>query len=203
MFEVIFDIETKSFFDETGNSDPSRLGVSIVSVYIREVDDNFREISAQMTSFWESQLPDMWSLFRKADRIIGFNTLGFDIPVLKPYAPADFSKLPHFDIYPKIKEVNLGHAASLNRIAKDTLGQSKVDDPANAIKYWRAGDAKSLALLQKYCEADVSLTRDIYDFGLRHKHIKYTDRWNTPRVIPVDFSYPPDLISSQKQTSLF
>lgn len=198
MFELFFDLETQKFFDETGNSDPANLGVSIVSVYYRESGN-----AGQMVSFWEQQIPDMWGLFRKADRIIGFNTLGFDVPVLKPYAPSDFPRFPHFDIYQKIKDFNLGHAASLNRIAKDTLGLSKVDDPANAIKYWRAGDPDSLRLLQKYCEADVALTRDLYDYALNHKHIKYTDRWNNPREIIVDFSYPPDFSPAHKQVSLF
>ena len=199
MFEVFFDIETKSFFDDTGNGDPAQLGVSIVSVYYRDTENN----SGEMVSFWEPQIPDMWGLFRKADRIIGFNTLGFDVPALKSYAPTDFPKMPHFDIYYKIKESNLGHAASLNRIAKDTLGLTKVDDPANAIKYWRAGDDASLALLKKYCEADVSLARDLYNYALTHKHVKYTDRWNTPRQIEVDFSYPPDFSPVHKQVSLF
>ena len=45
MIEVIFDLETKKFFDETGNFDPSGLGVSIVSVYRRELDADFKEIS--------------------------------------------------------------------------------------------------------------------------------------------------------------
>jgi len=198
MFEVFFDLETKSFFDE-GISESSRLGVSIVSVYFRDTENG----DSQMVSFWEHQVPDMWGLFRKADRIVGFNTMGFDVPVLKPYAPTDFSKLPHFDIYLKIKELNDGKAASLNRISKDTLGLTKVDDPANAIRYWQRGDSDSLALLQKYCEADVLLTRDIYDFGRKNKYLRFTDRWNNPRLVPVDFSYPPDFSPPKKQTSLF
>lgn len=199
MFELFFDIESQRFFDETGDNDASKLGVSIVSVYFRESDNQ----AGEMISFWEKDIPDMWLLFRKADRIIGFNTLGFDVPVLKPYAPADFPKFPHFDIYQKIKELNDGRAASLNRIAKDTLGETKTDDPANAILYWRKGDSESLALLKKYCEADVLLTRDIYDFGLKNKYLKFTDRWNTPRTVPVDFSYPPDFSSLEKQATLF
>jgi hypothetical protein len=34
------------------------------------------------------------------------------------------------------------------------------------------------------------ITRDIYDHGLHHRHLKFTDHWNTPRKIDVDFSYP-------------
>lgn len=203
MFEVIFDLETQRFFDDTGNFDPSQLGVSIVSVYSRELDSNLQEVSGSLTSFWESQISDMWTVFRRADRIIGFNSVGFDVPALKPYAPTDFAKFPHFDVYLKIKELNDGRAASLNRIAKETLGNAKVDDPANAVKYWRAGDDASLALLKKYCEADVLLTRDVYDFGLKNKFLKFIDRWNNPRQVPVDFSYPPDFSPSEKQVSLF
>ncbi len=203
MFELIFDLETQRFFDDTGDYDPAKLGVSVVSVYTRNLDLNFSETSGEMRSFWESELGEMWTLFRRADRIIGFNTLGFDIPVLKPYAPSEFIKFPHFDIYNKIKELNDGRAASLNRIARETIGSVKVDDPANAIKYWRAGDPTSLSLLKKYCEADVILTRDVYDFGLKNKHLKFIDRWNNPRTVTVDFSYPPNFSPSEKQTSLF
>ncbi len=202
MQEVIFDLETKSFFTDTGNSDASQLGASVVSVYVRELDDAFSEVSGQMYSFWEPQFPDMWKFFREADRIIGFNTVNFDIPVLKPYAPSDFPKFSHFDIYQKIKEVNDGRAASLNAIAKDTLERGKIDSGANAVNYWQKGDPESLALLKKYCEADVLLTRDIYDFGLKQGYLKFTDRWNNSRVVKVDFSYPADLVS-QKQISFF
>ena len=202
LIELFFDIETKTFFDETGNSDPAQLGASIVSVYHRRLGPDLLEIAGEMRSFWDSELHDMWHLFRSAHRVIGFNTINFDIPVLKPIAPADFAKLPHFDIYQKIRDLNEGRAASLNRIAKDTLGIGKVDDPANAIMYWKKHDPESLALLKKYCEADVALTRDIYDYGRKHGHLKFTDKWNTPRQVPVDFSYPPDLIATA-QPSLF
>lgn len=202
MFEVIFDIETKNWFSDTNSSDPSGLGVSIVSVYFRELDSNLLETSGTMTSFWENEIPDMWHLFRQADRIIGFNSLGFDVPVLRPLAPSDFSTWSHFDIYKTIKDQNLGKAAGLDAIAKDTLGTGKIDSGENAIMYWRKGDPESLALLKKYCEADVEITKNLYDFALKHSFLKFTDRWNTPRTVQVDFSYPKDY-ASQKQVSLF
>lgn len=202
VYEVIFDLETQRFFDETGNNDPAELGVSIVSVYRRRLSEELVEIEGEMMSFWEKELEKMWKLFREADRVIGFNTLGFDVPALKPYAPPDFAKLPHFDIYAKIKEQNDGRAAGLNKIAKDTLGSAKVDDPANAIKYWQSGDDESLRLLKKYCEADVLLTRDIYDFGVKNKFLKFTDKWNNPRTATVDFAYPQKA-KSTAQPSLF
>ena len=97
--EVFFDVETKKFFDETGTYDPGDLGISIVSVYLRTIDDQLNEIHGQITSFWEDDFAKMWPIFESAKRIIGFNTKRFDIPALRPYAPSHFPKLPHFDIY--------------------------------------------------------------------------------------------------------
>ena len=194
--EVFWDVETKSWFDETGGNDPGKLGVSVVSVYWRN------ENESRMQSFWEKDFDGMWKLFRDADRIIGFNTLGFDIPAMRPYAPTEFAKWPHFDILDKIKTANFGRGASLNAIAKDTLGTAKIDSGANAVMYWKKGDAESLGLLKKYCEADVAITCDIYDFAMKNKFLKFTDHWNNPRTVEVDFSYPPDH-SLAKQSSLF
>jgi DEAD/DEAH box helicase domain-containing protein len=199
--EVIFDLETQKFFDETGTSDPGDLGVSIVCLYSRKLDENFQEIEGSMQSFWEDDLENMWKYFRGMDRIIGFNSISFDVPALKPYAPPDFVKLPHFDIIEHVKEA-FGHRVSLNKIAKDTLGDAKTDSGANAVMYWQKHDSESLKKLKSYCEADVRITTAVYDYGLKNSHLKFTDHWNTPRQIPVDFSYPKDQ-SSSAQPSLF
>ena len=42
--EVIFDIETKKIFEDIGSNDPAGLGVSIVSLYKRILDENFNEV---------------------------------------------------------------------------------------------------------------------------------------------------------------
>lgn len=200
MWEVIFDLETKRFFDETQTRDPADLGVSVLSLYRRELDENYQEITGEMKSFWEKDFDGMWKIFQGADRIIGFNSINFDVPVLKPYAPANFAKLPHFDILSVIKEIQ-GRRTSLNSIAKLTLGDTKVDVGANAIKYWNEGTKASLAKLQYYCEMDVDITKRIYDFGLKNKYLKYIDHWNNPREVSVDFSYTKN--TAAPQPSLF
>lgn len=199
--EVIFDLETQTWFDQTGTNDPRDLKVSLVSLYQRQLDENLQEVSGQMHSFWEHELDQMWKYFRSADRIIGFNSINFDVPVLGPYAPVGFSKLPHFDILDQVREVS-GRRVSLNKIARDTLGTTKIDSGANAVIYWQKHDTQSLDKLKHYCQADVAITRDVYDFGLQNKYLKYTDHWNNPRRIEVDFSYPKDAATSA-QPSLF
>ena len=201
LFEVIFDTETKKFFDDIEGYDASKLGVSITSVYSRTLDENLKEVEGKMESFWEKEFPEMFKLFEKADRIVGFNSIGFDVPALSPYLPPHWSKLKHFDILSQIKNAT-GKRMSLNSLAKGTLGTAKNDTGENAIKYWNAGDPESLAKLKKYCEMDVAITRDIYDNVLKNGFLKYIDFWNETREIKLDFSYPKPEFSNI-QHSLF
>lgn len=199
--EVIFDVETKKLFSEIKGDDPGDLGVSLVSVYSRKLDKDLNEVEGKMKSFWEDELETMWPLFQNTGRIIGFYTLGFDVPALKPYVNFPFSKLDHFDILAKVK-ISLGRRIGLAALAEETLGAGKTDNGMNAVLYWKSGTKNNLEKLRKYCEADVLLTRDLYDFGLHNGYLKYKDKWNTPRKIEIDFTYSPDE-NKAKQEGLF
>lgn len=188
-FEVIFDTETKKFFDEVPENNPALLGVSITSVYSRTLDDNLNEVEGVMRSYWEDEFPEMFKLFEKADRIIGFNSFGFDIAALSPYLPPHWSKLNHFDILDEMKKVE-GKRMSLDSIAKATLGTTKNDVGENAIKYWNEHSKESLAKLKKYCEMDVEITTKVYDFALKNNYLKYKDFWNEIHDVKIDFTYP-------------
>ena len=55
--EVFFDIETQKLFEEINTFNPADLGVSLVSVYKRELDDkSFIETKGEMYSFFEKDL---------------------------------------------------------------------------------------------------------------------------------------------------
>jgi len=256
--EVFFDVETKKLFGDIEGFNPADLGVSIVSVYSRKIDESFSGeqnrtieghtvlsvVEGKMQSFWEKDFDEspslrrernpsrrrqslwrrsteakyssrssagirpgyfakgdkMWPLFQSADRIIGFNSLGFDIPALSPYTNFPFQKLPHFDIMQKVK-CFFGHRIALDAIAKETLDREKTDVGINAVYYWQKGDKESLEKLKKYCEADVLITRDIYDYALQNGHLLLKDKWNTLQKVEVDFSYPKD--TPTKQAGLF
>lgn len=200
--EIIFDIESQRLFNEVEGNEPSKLGVSIVSLYIRQMNEDQSEISGEIKSFWEHELEDMWPLFANANRIIGFNTLKFDVPVLLPYAPENFSKLPHFDMMTVVKN-KLGHYLSLSTLAKHTLGRDKTDVGTNAVLYWKNHDEESLRKLKQYCEDDVMITKELYDYGVHNKHLKYMDNWNTVQSFDVDFSYPKEVIDASRQIGLF
>jgi DEAD/DEAH box helicase domain-containing protein len=198
--EVIFDIETKKLFEEIETNNPADLGVSVVSLYKRKLDKNLNEIEGEMFSFWENDFDKLWTAMSGADRIIGFNSNSFDVPALIPLSPIDLRKMTHFDILEKVKEV-LGFRLSLDSIARETLGQTKSDVGTNAVKYWNEGTEESLNKLRKYCEMDVMITKNVYDFGMKNGHLKYKDKWNTPRNFEVDFSYPKK--TEEAQMGLF
>jgi len=199
--EVIFDLETKKLFRETGTFDPAQLGVSIMSLYVREVSEHQEELSGKLLSFWEHELGKSWEIFMKAKRIVGFNSLKFDVQVLKPYAPETFVRLPHFDMLALLRE-KLGHGLSLEALATATLDREKTDVGTQAVAYWQSGKPEDRKRLQAYCEADVILTRDLYDHAVRYKELKYKDKWNTIRTVAVDFSYSKDVIDSSRQIGL-
>ena len=48
---------------------------------------------------------------------------------------------------------------------------------------------------------DVLITRDIYDFVIKNKHVLFKDKWNTLRKVELDFSYPEE--TQEKQAGLF
>src|SRR4030042_1723397 len=152
--EVFFDVETKKLFGDVAENDPALLGVSVVSVYSRTIDEDLKETEGKIQSFWENEFDNMWPIFQESDRIIGFNSLGFDVPALKPYTNFPFNKLPHFDIMAMVKDT-FGRRIPLDAIARETLDRQKTDTGLNAVYYWQKGDKESLEKLQKYCEADV------------------------------------------------
>ncbi|MEK7060711.1 MAG: ribonuclease H-like domain-containing protein [Patescibacteria group bacterium] len=200
--EVIFDVETQKLFSQISTNDPADLLISIVSAYVREVDEYQHELRGEMKSFWVSELDDLWPIMASAKRIIGFNTIKFDIPALARHAPDTFAKMPHLDIMQSVRSA-LGHSLSLSKLAQSTLNKDKTDVGTNAVEYWKNHDEASLAKLKYYCEADVLLTKELYDYGVVNKHLKYMDNFNNVQSFPVDFSYPKEVIDASRQIGLF
>ena len=169
---------------------------------MREVDEYQHELRGEMKSFWVSELSLLWPIMADAKRIIGFNTIKFDVPALSAHAPEAFAKMPHLDIMQSVRSA-LGHSLSLSKLAQHTLEKDKTDVGTNAVGYWNKHDDESLTKLQYYCEADVLLTKELYDYGVVNKHLKYMDNFNNVQSFPVDFSYPKEIIDASRQIGLF
>lgn len=173
--EVVFDIETQNTYQEVGARDNALLKVSLVGAYFYSTDS--------YEAFTEAELPKLWASFERAERLIGYNTHGFDLPVLAKYYPGDVRKFASLDLMAEI-EKHLGFRVKLDDVAQATLGIGKSGNGLQAVEYFRTGDMEKL---KEYCLQDVKVTRLLYEFGRDHGKLFYVDRLGRRLEIPVDF----------------
>ncbi|MBI4458013.1 ribonuclease H-like domain-containing protein [Candidatus Uhrbacteria bacterium] len=173
--EIVLDIETQNSFADVGKYDPTLLKVSLVGVYVSATDTYL--------SFLEHELSQMWPLLESADRIIGYNIIGFDFPVLNQYYAGDLGKFASLDIMYEI-EKKIGFRVKLDDVAQATLGVGKSGHGLQAIEFFRRGEIDKL---RDYCLMDVKITKEVYEAGLRERTVKYKDRAGNLVSVPVDF----------------
>lgn len=182
--EIVFDIET------IGNiRDLSTMKITVVSIYRYETDSYH--------SFEVHELGQLWPILETSDRLIGYNSEHFDLPILNRYYPGDLGQLPHLDLLKVIKESS-GKRFKLDDIAKATLGIQKSADGLQAMEWFKQGE---LQKIKDYCEQDVKVTKDVYDFGVAQSHVKITTLTGEEQQIPVDFSFPDNDHSQATATS--
>lgn len=178
MAELVFDIETQTAnftFDEAGLK-TARISVVVVYDYA----------DGQYKTFMEENIAELWPLMEKADRVIGYNIVHFDLPVLNNYYSGDLLKLPNLDLIIPVREA-LGFRLKLNDIAKATLKIEKSADGLQAVKWWAEGNVENI---KKYCEQDVRVTKDIYEFGRKNKQLFYSNLQGALMTFPVNFDPP-------------
>jgi DEAD/DEAH box helicase domain-containing protein len=175
MRKLVFDIETRNTFEEAGGRDPLLLDISIVVVYDYQVDKYY--------SYTQEELPKLWPLIEQADLLIGFNSDYFDIPLLNKYYPGDLTKITSLDILAEVRK-SLGKRISLDMIAAGTLNRGKISHGLEAVEWWKQGRVDDI---RKYCEEDVRITKDVYDYARTHNHLKYK-LVNEIKEFPIDAS---------------
>jgi DEAD/DEAH box helicase domain-containing protein len=163
MRRITFDIETKNFFHDVGSNDPSALDISVVCIH-DSADDSYQ-------SFLEKDFPRLWPILEKADALVTWNGDHFDIPLLNKYYPGDLTKLRSIDLMKEIKNV-VGRRLKLDTVAEATLGINKSGNGYEAVHWWNTGEIDKII---KYCMDDVKITKDIYEYALKHGKLKYKD----------------------------
>ena len=192
--QIVLDVETKRTFEDVGGYFPEKLGVSYVGLCIRE---NMHD-QGEMLGFFEDELPKLFSLLEKAELLIGFNIRGFDLETLRPYYSGSIEAFQVLDLLERIKDA-VGHRVSLDAVATQTLGTSKIGHGLDAIRYFNNKEFDKLA---EYCLKDVEITRDVYDVGRRTGKIKFTNKWNRLIETAVDFSFSPPAMHGVQMTLL-
>lgn len=176
--EIVFDIETQNTFAQV-NNDMKKFKISVVSIYRYETDS--------FESFTENELGRLWPILEKADRLIGYNSEHFDIPILMNYYLGDLTKIPHLDLLKEIKN-SLGIRLKLDDVAKATLDDvQKSADGMQAIRWWQEGKIDEI---KKYCEQDVSVTKQVYEFGRDNRQLFYKTLTGDTVPFAINFSIP-------------
>ena len=163
MRKIVFDIETMNFFDTVASNDPAALDMSCVCIHDSETD--------KYSSFTQENLKELWPILEKADVLIGFNSDHFDIPILNKYDSGDLTKIKSLDLLKEVKN-SLGRRIKLDSIAEGTLGRNKTGHGSDAMVWWKAGQKQKVI---DYCIEDVRITKDIYEYALKNKSLKYMD----------------------------
>ena len=171
--EIVLDIET---YGDIRNYD--NLKVTVCSIYEYEHD--------RYTSFDEHQLNELWPILEKADRIIGYNSLHFDIPILNRFYAGDLLQFGQLDLLKVIKD-SAGKRFKLDDIAKATLQIAKSADGLQAIRWYEEGKIEEI---KEYCEQDVKVTKEVYEFGKSNRMLYYPTLTGDIMPIAVDFSAP-------------
>ena len=174
--EIVLDIETQNTFEEVGGYFTDKLKVSLVGVYYYE--------TGVYESYLEADLPALFQRLEKGGRIIGYNSISFDMPVLNNYYTGDLLKLPQLDILREI-EKELGHRIKLDDVAKATLGTSKSAHGLQAVTWWKQGKIDEI---REYCLQDVKVTMEVYEFGLKNGYILFDNRRGERQAVRVNFA---------------
>ena len=173
---VVFDLETqRSFAEVGGRSQFHRLGVSVGVAY-RYDREEFLVVT-------EDRISELIDLLLEATLVVGYNIRGFDYEVLRAYTDEDLHKLPTLDLMFDLEQ-RLGFRPKLDSVASATLGETKIADGMQALEWWQLGEVDRII---EYCQEDVRVTRDLYDFGKRHRWVQVARFGGSPRRVEVDW----------------
>jgi DEAD/DEAH box helicase domain-containing protein len=161
--KITFDIETSNTFQQAGSADPAALNLSVICVHDSETDE--------YSTYLQEELSQLWPLIEKADMLIGYNSDHFDIPLLNKYYSGDLTRIKSLDILKEIRN-SLGRRIKLDSVAEGTLGRKKIGHGLDAITWWRDGEVEKV---KKYCQEDVKITKEIYEYALKNGALKYKD----------------------------
>ncbi len=174
---LYFDLETQKSADDVGgwgNTHLMKLAVGVV----------WDSLEQKHFSYLESEADQLVAKLRLSDLVVGFNVIGFDYPVLQPYArDFDLQEIPTFDMLVDVKRL-LNHRLSLDHLAQNTLNAQKSADGLLSLQWYKEGKIDKIV---EYCKQDVEITRDLFLYGESNGHVKYKTRSGTVKELQVDW----------------
>lgn len=158
---IVLDVETQKGFNEVDRKKLYLLKVSVVCI--------FDSLTGQYTAFEEKEMMKLEEILKQADLVVGFNVRDFDMEVIAPYLLTPVKNFPVLDLLVEFEKVR-GHRISLQSVAQATLNTSKSGSGFDALKLYQDGRMDEL---KQYCIDDVRITKDVYEYGIKHGKIKF------------------------------
>jgi DEAD/DEAH box helicase domain-containing protein len=171
---LVFDLETQHLAEEVGgweHIDRLKLAVAVTA----DLE------TGEMRRYREADVEDLLAGLRAASLVIGFNIQRFDYEVLRPYAGGQPLQPPTLDLLSQVQAA-LGFRLSLDALAAGSLERGKSADGRLAVQWYREGKIDQLL---DYCEQDVIVTRDLYEYGRKNGFLQYRDKFGRLKRVPV------------------
>ena len=174
---VYFDLETQRTAGDVGGwSGKAKMGMSIGVTY--------STATGQYHIYGEKDTDALVQQLLAADLVVGFNQIYFDYEVLMAYTILDLrDQLRSLDLMLEL-EKGLDHRPKLEAVAMASLGVGKSADGLQAIRWWQEGKILEIA---RYCCFDVKATKMVHEYGVKHGHVKYVDKFGRVQTVPVDW----------------
>ena len=173
---VYFDLETQKSAEEVG-------GWGQVQEMRMSVGVTYSTARGSYRIYAERDVGEMLTELQRADRVVGFNNLGFDYEVLHHYTVLDLRQLPTLDLLAELRK-SLSHRLSLDSIAQATMGVEKTSEGLQAIRWFKEGKLLEIA---EYCCYDVKLTRLVHEYGATHRQLFYKNKFGAKMAVPVNW----------------
>ncbi|HSL39255.1 MAG TPA: Zn-binding domain-containing protein, partial [Desulforhopalus sp.] len=171
----VFDLETIRSAEEVGGwGRAERMGMALAVLYDSP--------SNSCICYREEDAPRLVERLQQYQVVVGFNNKRFDNRVLSAYTDANLGLLPSIDLLEEI-HAHLGYRLSLHRLAETTLGAGKSADGLQSLQWVREG---RLDLVERYCQRDVELTRDLFLYALQHGFLLFTNKAGHRVRLPLD-----------------
>lgn len=168
MYYLVFDHEAKvianNFLDN---------GISYLGYYRSDIDS--------IDGFFEQDISKFKEILENADKVIGYNIKRYDLPILERYFDFNLPDQKIIDIF-DIIAVQHNVYLKLDNIAETTLGRGKIANGLDAIRFYKEGKLKEL---KEYCDKDVEITKDLYEFIMKYGYILYTDGLNQIKKLEI------------------
>ncbi len=157
---LVVDLETQNLVQDVGGwGNIDKLKISVACAYDSKTD--------QFLTFRENEISKLNDLCEER-LVVGYNIRGFDLIILKAYG-LYLERLDVFDIMYDVQTLTRQKFLKLEVLAQGTLNAGKSADGLMAVEWWKTGEIDKII---QYCQQDVQVTRDIFEFGRKNGVVK-------------------------------